>query len=505
MNQPGNGEFVRTHPLAIVATGFDSLRRMLFPLLAAAAALATREHWSMWMIVPAAILFVAIPIAAAALQWVFLRYRVGPEDIRVESGVISREARAVPYERIQDVSIGETVASRVLGLVSVKFETGAGGKDEIALSYVTKDEGDRLRELVRERRGEAADEPLEIAETVEPPPVFAMKLPRVLEFGLYEFSLVFFAVLFAALQQLEFLLPFDPWDNELWSSLWQEQGERVRSLRVSAQIASFVLATIGVFLAGVLTGVTRTLLREYDFRLDRTAKGFRRRRGLITRTDLVMPVHRVQAALVTTGFIRRRVGNWHGLKFVSLASDGAKSSNHAMAPFATMEEIDPIARIAGIALPDGSEEWHATSARYWFDRAALRVVPLLVLAAIIALAGETLAALAPFAVALAFALGSLVKFRHYRHAAAHGEVFVRGGFLKPRLQVAPQYKLHTVEIEQSVLARWRGYATLNMGLAGGPMRIVGMPGQQAWTLRKDLLEKIVSTDFSQLPSAQPST
>ena len=318
-------------------------------------------------------------------------------------------------------------------------------------------------------------------------------------------QVVLAAVLFAALQQLEFLLPFDPWDNELWSSLWQEQGERVRSLRVSAQIASFVLATIGVFLAGVLTGVTRTLLREYDFRLDRTAKGFRRRRGLITRTDLVMPVHRVQAALVTTGFIRRKIGNWHGLKFVSLASDGAKSSNHAMAPFATMEEIDPIARIAGIALPDGSEEWHATSARYWFDRAALRVVPLLVLAAIIALAGETLAAFAPFAVALAFALGSLVKFRHYRHAAAHGEVFVRGGFLKPRLQVAPQYKLHTVEIEQSVLARWRGYATLNMGLAGGPMRIVGMPGQQAWTLRKDLLEKIVSTDFSQLPSAQPST
>jgi len=44
---------------------------------------------------------------------------------------------------------------------------------------------------------------------------------------------------------------------------------------------------------GMLSGIVRTFLRDWDFRLERTSKGFRRRRGMFTRTDVVMPVHRV--------------------------------------------------------------------------------------------------------------------------------------------------------------------------------------------------------------------
>ena len=73
----------------------------------------------------------------AWLGWRRLTYLTSAEDIRVEHGLLSRSARSVPYERIQDVSIEQKWLPRLLGLAEVKFETGAGGKEEISLAYLS--------------------------------------------------------------------------------------------------------------------------------------------------------------------------------------------------------------------------------------------------------------------------------------------------------------------------------------------------------------------------------
>ena len=40
-------------------------------------------------------------------------------------------------------------------------------------------------------------------------------------------------------------------------------------------------------------GVVRTVLRDFGFRLDRTGNGLRRRRGLLTKTDVSLPARRI--------------------------------------------------------------------------------------------------------------------------------------------------------------------------------------------------------------------
>lgn len=170
---------------------------------------------------PVVAVIVLANVGIAYLQWTRFTYTVAPNDIRVESGLLSRAARSVPYERIQDVSLEQKLVPRLLGLVEVKFETGAGGGDDLALSYLSEAEGERLRELVRERRDGAPMAMGEISEraaTSEPAEVlFAMSPQRVVTFGLFEFSLVLVAVVWGALQQFDFLLPFDVWDIDGWS------------------------------------------------------------------------------------------------------------------------------------------------------------------------------------------------------------------------------------------------------------------------------------------------
>jgi putative membrane protein len=63
----------------------------------------------------------------------------------------------------------------------------------------------------------------------------------------------------------------------------------------SAQFSLFVSTMFAILALGLAAGLLRTFARDWDFLLERTGRGFRRRRGLFTRTDVVMPVHRVPA------------------------------------------------------------------------------------------------------------------------------------------------------------------------------------------------------------------
>lgn len=503
-------EWQRLSPLTMVA-GFA--RAGVSGLLPAGIILYTalRDNdipgFGLYAIIPLIFGIIALSVAGSALDWYRQRYRVGEADIRYEKGLVSRSARSVPFERIQDVSLEEKLVPRLLGLVEVRFETGAGGKDELKLSYVTRAQGETLRETVRLRHeGETLSAPEQaLAEDPASQPemartLFTMAPGRLFIFGLFEFSLVVLAVLVGAVQQFEFLLPFDIWDVDLWRDQFEQRGQIVSGLEqygLIGRILGIAAVLPALIVLGVVTGVVRTFLRDFDFRLERTAKGFRRRRGLLTRTDVVMPVHRVQAVKVTTGMLRRLFG-WHGLSFISLAQD-AGSSNHDVAPFARMEEIAPIMREAGFDLPDENADWHRPSPLFYWDR-AVTLVGVFGIAAV----GAILWDKGPQGLALA-ALGAFLCLRQYwlwrvdRHALDASQVLYRRGFLSPRMLIASRVRLHSVEIAQGPLGKWRGYASLHFGLAGGKLSFRGLPLDEAKLLRSAALESIAAVDFARLP------
>jgi putative membrane protein len=414
----------------------------------------------------------------------------------------------VPYDRIEDVSIEQKLLPRLFGLAQVKFETGAGGKDEISLAYLSLGEADRLRELVRVRKGSPAarqgDSPASTGETAtELPaqPLFAMGTRRIVTFGLFEFSLVVFAVLLGAAQQLDFLLPFDPWEWEEWAAFAGTHRDDFAWIGATGRFGAAIAVAAGVALVaavGVLTGVARTFAREYGFILERTAKGFRRRRGLFTRTDVVMPAHRVQAVQVRTRLIRRRFG-WHSLKFVSLAQD-AGAASHVVAPFAQIDEIAPIAAAAGFPLPEGAA-WQRPSARAYLDAALIGMAVPTIPAVGLAFSPVPALAIVPVLAAVVIGLRQYFLWRHDRNAVDERQLYLRHGWLAPRLDIAARVKLQSVEIRQGPLARRGGYADLHLGLAGGTLHFGGIPLARARQIRDGVLKSIGTTDFARLAHA----
>lgn len=488
----------RTAPLGVLVGAASGIRQSLLP--AAAGAYGLKDQFGgIGFVAAFAVLVLAIGGIGAFLKWWRTTYVVGAEDIRLESGVIRRAARSVPYERIQDVSLEQPPLARIFGLAQVRFETGAGGADEIALSYLSLAEGEALRELVRERK---EDEPAVAAAPearVEEPAgqvLFAMSPQRLVTFGLFEFSLAAVAVVAGAGQQFEFLLPFDLWDWDDWRGSLDGPLAKAAALGPAAQALGALAAVLALLGIGFATGLARTINRDWGFVLERTAKGFRRRRGLLTKTDVVMPAHRVQAVALRTRWLRRRFG-WHGLKFVSLAQDD-KTGSHVVAPFALLEEIAPIARAAGFPLPGGDILWQRPARRAFIDRAAIGALVPLVAAIGLALSPLPALALLPLAAIPIVVLRQALLWPRSRYAIDARQIYSRRGWLAPRIDVASRVKLQSVEITQGPLARRGGYATLHLGLAGGTLSFEALPVAEARGMRAAVLDSMTGVDFSRI-------
>ncbi len=499
MTPAGDGE--RLHISGLLVGFVSGLPQLVFPMVAAIFGVRKADNPVLIPIVIAVVLLFSLFFRW--LAWLRFQYFVGEHDIRVEKGILNRTARSIPYARIQDVSIEQKPLARMMGLGEVKFETGGGDGDDAKLSFVTLEEANRLRASIRSRKaGMAVTAPAEAPASVEEDthPIFAMDGKRVFVFGLYSFSLVIFAVLGGLAQQFDFLLPFDFWDFKHWIGLAEERGVSVNQINGVGLFAQLILAfgaITSLIFIGFATGVVRTILREHGFRLDQTAKGFRRRRGLFTLTDVIMPTHRVQAALVQTGPFRKRRG-WHSLKFVSLAQDSKQEANYVAAPFATLDEVWRIAQAATIAAPDGDERLQKGVATYWFTQ-LLFIVPVL----LTAMAALVIFADAPISrttllLLLLLLPGALfwLDWRRYRFGLDEHQLYVRRGWWRQQMTIAPQVKVQSVEIAQGPLSRRQGLASLRFGIAGGTMEMIALPLSTAVAIRDAVLEKVAAVDYS---------
>ena len=346
----------RLHPatlaLAIVKIGPRSLN-----FLPAVAALGFTGNWV--YILPAILAFLLFSLLAAWLHWLRFRFAVGTDTVVIESGIVSRQHRTIPFDRIQDVSIEQGLVSRALGIAKVGFETGAGGKENDAhLDAIALDSAQALRTTIRAHRsGEtvaamvAAEDAPEAAPIAADRLLFAMTPRQLLVAGLFNFSLAALAVVGAGMQFFDGLLPFkfnvfNPMD---WVDLAEDYG--LDQWFLAHRWVAGVGALLSLLLIGFASGIATMIFANWDFRLTREPRALRRTRGLTTRTDVAVAVGRVQAAIIVTGWFRQRFG-WHELRLQSLASDGGKEKDHQVVPFAKLGAIDPVLTEVAIARPD---------------------------------------------------------------------------------------------------------------------------------------------------------
>jgi len=97
-----------------------------------------------WVLLGVA-LVIALIIGLSWLSWRFSTFRITAEAVESRRGVLFRQHRRAPLERIQSVNLQRSLLARLIGLTQVDVQTaGQGGK--VALQYL----GHKDAKLVRE-------------------------------------------------------------------------------------------------------------------------------------------------------------------------------------------------------------------------------------------------------------------------------------------------------------------------------------------------------------------
>jgi putative membrane protein len=305
--------------------------------------------------------FVALAaFGASTVQWWFYRYRLTARDITLRSGVISKQERIVPYERIQSVDLDEAPLERLLRVVRVRIETAAGGQvgSDIQIQALRRDEAAALRtqlltarQALRAARHADSNDPLvapSLRATAAGAPVATpaaapadrsgamggelirrMSTRDLLLTGATSGRIGPAAALVGAISQFgDDLIPDNLWNRVPWDGFVAAASD--------LRIITGAILVFGV-IAWLLAIVT-TILTFGGFELRREDDQLYLQFGLLDRRRVTIPMRRIQAISVHESMLRQPFGLAE-VRFETAGFGKDTASNGVLFPMLRRSEV----------------------------------------------------------------------------------------------------------------------------------------------------------------------
>ena len=469
---------MRLDPLSVPYRAVSALTRLAWILVFATFG----SQQAFGLEVAAGVLSVGL-VGALAYQFAYVRrfdYELTENTLDIESGVLSRRTREIPYNRVQNVDLSQNPVQRALGLTEVRVETAGGGDTEAQLRFVSEAEARRLqREIGRLKRGETATERDD--ETVD-------------EFGeqLYAISpteLALLGVVQLDLRLLSFVAALVP--------LFVPSVSEMFPIYSLLTVAPFLLA--GLVAVSLAVSSVRAIANYYAFRLWRSEGELRYERGLFQRYNGTIPLDKVQSVAVTESVVARWLG-YASLEVQTAGyAPGDQQGSQAAVPLAERGRVVSLAREVE-PFGDLTFERPPTRAR---QRYLVRYA--IVVGLVVALA-YGVAQVAPFelpfpwfTVALLWLVvppAAHLKWRNLGVALAENHVVTRAGFWTRSTKVVPYYRVQTLVQRETLFQRRRHLATLvvdtagSSGLAGNDASAIDVDADRASELRNLLDDRL---------------
>lgn len=275
-----------------------------------------------------------IGLATTTASWWVFRYEVSEGELRVHSGLISRQERSVPLERIQAIDIGESLLQRLFGVVRIKVETAAGGSkgSDVTLEAMDRQSATELAARLRTGRqaqtGEQAPGiPVDIEAEGETGTLIRTLGPRQLLVAGATSGRIgpALAIVGATFQLGDDIIPARTWD---WLSRF-------------AMDASLQRVLFGAFIVGVVAwalAIASTVLTFANFSLRREGDHLLISAGLLDRRRTTIPLSRVQAVTISEGMLRQPFG-LSSVRIESAGYGGQATESGMLFPLIHVSEI----------------------------------------------------------------------------------------------------------------------------------------------------------------------
>ncbi len=419
-----------------------------------------------------------LTIFPALVRYFTVRYELTEDAFVVTSGLLYRQNRTVPLERIQNVSLKRNLLHQVLGVTTLKIETASGGDAEVELNVVGMAEAERLTAaLQRAERGPIADEaPLEQT-------VFRASVKDLFIAGATQNKagviILFFIGLLNYAQQLV------PAAAKNLPSSSAVPGAS------SAAIVTAMAALILLLLAGWILSMMTSVIVYFGFQLTRHEGILRLKHGLITQIQATLPIRRIQSIRIVAPVLQRRLG------YCNVYADSAASyADHSSGGAAVLTPLiarDRVEEVLHLAFPVDPHRAEFTKVSPLLRRRSF--VRYLLFSFVIVGAAEAIVGPIAFAAMPATAAAAWF-FAHKRYlilgySRIDGYVLVRDGVWKRTVSIIPEDRIQWVGLTQGPIQRRLGICTLSLVSAAvgvAPSLITDIPFDAARVLQDELIK-----------------
>ena len=461
---------------------------------------------------------------ALALAYEFAYYRryqytFTDDTFDIESGVLNRREREIPYGRVQNVDISRNIIQRLLGLSAINLETAGGGSTEAAIRYVTADAATTIQdELRRRKRGddqrrrtgaEAADnaerdstdgdsEATDSATTREfdepnEELLFEISPSELALAGILSFDPRVPGLLFAVFTgSIPFVSPVVP------------EPAAVATTGLDPTLVLFVMGVVllvGLVVLSWVVGAISAVVNYWGFRLTRSETELRYERGLLQRYSGTIPFEKIQTVTISDNPLKRRAG------YATLAVETAgyapgQANDRGSEAAVPIAGHDRIRRLA--AEIDGCETGG-------FNQPPKRIRRRYLARYLIALAGVTgllyaasisvtrLAALPwylPLVGVFLAPIAAHYKWLHRGYRLGTNHLVTRNGVWNRETKRVPYHRLQTVIDSRTLFQRrWRvatviGDTAGSLSVLGDDAAAVDIEVDDAVTLRSELRDRL---------------
>ena len=120
----------RLHPWSWLFVLLQQLKQFIFPLIALLVFGARKSDDGDPWLAFAPVIGIAVLVVLAILQYFTYRYVIGRDGLTVREGLLHRSRREIPFSRIHNVVVHQSLLHRVFGVAEVRLESAGGQKPE---------------------------------------------------------------------------------------------------------------------------------------------------------------------------------------------------------------------------------------------------------------------------------------------------------------------------------------------------------------------------------------
>ncbi|MDR2871481.1 MAG: PH domain-containing protein [Xanthomonadaceae bacterium] len=457
------------------------------------------ERWNYIIVVA----FMAVLITQSILRYFTFRYRIGDDGLTIRSGLLHRTRREIPFARIHNVNIRQSLLHRLFKVAEVQLESAGGQKAEAEMRVLSLDDALALENLIRHRtmhtpsKGAAESE-----ETPVPAPVqtanrsilLYLPIPEIIRLGLISNRGTIVAA--AALGLIWQIMPDAILTRIIENGMHDIAGHAGLHRPSAATIAiTAILSIIALILLMRLLSVAFALTQYFGFTLSEERQRLTVDHGLLARIRSSAPRRRIQAWQMQEGLMHRlfRRRSLHVTIAVSQA-DESRAFN-TLAPVATRTDCDRLIRHLLPQTHWPPRQWEKLPGIAWlrlFFRHVLRCVPIAALSiGFFGTPGAWVLVWLPLAAPFTY-----LHVRRLAYSVDDRLVAIRNGYWLRHWRFAEVDKIQALRLRRSPLDRCFGTSSLIFDTAGGnalkpPLQIRYLPQADAEALY-DRLGRILS-------------